>query len=52
MLKLKELIEIVDLLRLLEVLKEGFFVRVVLELLDQLFDCLYDVCLAVQLQKL
>ena len=30
---------LIDLLRLFDVLKDGFFVRVALELLNQLFDC-------------
>ena len=33
-----------DLLRLLEVLKEGFFVRMILEHLDQLFDFVFTMC--------
>ena len=37
---LRFIAELVDLLPLLEVLKEGFFVRVALELLNQLVDCL------------
>ena len=39
------LAELVDLLRLLEILKEGLFVRVVLELLDQLFDFVITMCI-------
>ena len=42
---LRFLAELIDLLRLLEVLKEGFFVRVVLELLDQLFDFVFTMCI-------
>ena len=42
---LRFLAELVDLLRLLEVLREGFFVRVVLELLDQLFDFVMTMCI-------
>ena len=38
---LRFLAELVDLHRLLGVLKEGFFVRVVLELLDQPFDFVF-----------
>ena len=42
---LRFLAELVDLLRLFEVLKEGFFVRVVLEFLDQLFDIVFTMCI-------
>ena len=42
---LRFLAELVDLLRLLEVLDEGFFVRVVPELLDQLFDFVLAMCI-------
>ena len=37
--------QLVDLLRLAQILKEGFFVRVVLELLDQLFDFVFTICI-------
>ena len=37
--------ELVDLLRLAQVLKEGFLVLVVLELLDQLLDLVFTCCI-------
>ena len=36
--------ELIDLLRLAQVLKEGFLVRVALELLEQLFDFVSTMC--------
>ena len=39
--------ELVDLLRLAQVLKEGFLVLVVLELFDQLLDLVLAVCILV-----
>ena len=37
--------ELVDLLRLAQVLKEGFFMFVALELLDQLLDLVFTICI-------
>ena len=42
---LRFLAELVDFLRVVEVLKEGFFVRVVLELLDQMFEFVFTMCI-------
>ena len=42
---LRFLAEIVEVFRLLEVLKEGFLVRLVLELLNQLLDFVFAICI-------
>ena len=42
---LRFLVELVHLLRLFQVFKEGFLVRVFLELLNQLFDIVFAICI-------
>ena len=42
---LRFLAEVVDLQRLFQLLKEGFLVRVAVELLNQLFDLFFAICI-------